>query len=68
MNSQEKKEYSPEKRRYNMDYAKTSLKRIPLDVQLWQYEKIKKSAEAAGEPINTYIKNAIQMRMQTEKE
>lgn len=47
-----------------MEYAKRSLKRIPLDVQKEKYEKIKTAATAAGETVNGYIKKAIDERME----
>lgn len=47
------------KTKYNMEYAKTKLKRIPLDVQKEKYEEIKAAADAAGESVNGYIKKAI---------
>lgn len=47
-------------------YAKENLKRIPLDVQKEKYEEIKSAATAAGEPVNGYIKKAIDMRMEAE--
>lgn len=40
-------------------YNKSHLKRIPLDVQRAEYERIKAAAVAAGLPVNTWIKNAI---------
>lgn len=45
-------------------YAKEKLKRIPLDVPKEKYEEIKAAADAANEPVNRYIKNAIEERMQ----
>ena len=45
-------------------YAREKLKRIPLDVQKEKYEEIKAAADAAGEPVNGYIKKAIDERMQ----
>lgn len=48
--------------RYN--YARKSLKRIPLDVQKEKYEEIKAAAEKAGESVNGYIKKAIDDRME----
>ena len=55
---------SENKTAYNMNYAKTKLKRIPLDVPKEKYEEIKAAADAADEPVNRYIKNAIEERMQ----
>ena len=51
--------------RYN--YAKKALKRIPLDVQKEKYEEIKAAADNAGEPVNGYIKKAIDERMERER-
>lgn len=48
-------------------YAKNNLKRIPLDVQKEKYEEIKAAADAAGEKVNTYIKKAIDERMEREQ-
>ena len=45
-------------------YAKNNLKRIPLDVQKEKYEEIKAAADAVGEKVNTYIKKAIDERME----
>lgn len=55
------------KTKYNMEYAKTKLKRIPLDVQKEKYEEIKAAADAAGESVNGYIKSAIDQRMERDQ-
>ena len=47
-------------------YAKENLKRIPLDVQKAEYDKIKAAADNAGEKVNAYIKGAIKQRMDRE--
>lgn len=52
----------------NIDYAKRSLKRIPLDVQKSHYEEIKEHAESKGETINGFIKRAINETMERDKE
>lgn len=54
------------KKKYDLQYAKDKLKRIPLDVKKEKYEEIKAAAEAVGEPINGYIKKAIDDRMERE--
>ncbi|MFR8226348.1 MAG: hypothetical protein ACLU85_04550 [Lachnospirales bacterium] len=51
------------KTKYNMEYAKNKLKRIPLDVQKEKYDEIKAAADAAGETVNGYIKKSIDERM-----
>lgn len=58
---------SETKKKYDMQYAREKLKRIPLNVQKDKYEEIKAAADAAGEPVNGYIKTAIDMRMENEK-
>lgn len=55
------------KKKYDMEYAKAKLKRIPLDVQKEKYDEIKSAAEAAGESVNGYIKKAIDERMNADK-
>ncbi len=48
--------YSSTKAKYDIEYARTKLKRVPLDALKEKYEKIK---VAAGESINDYIKEAV---------
>ena len=60
----ENKENKTNKTKYDIEYAKKSLKRIPLDVQKEKYEEIKAAADAVGEKVNTYIKKAIDERME----
>lgn len=54
------------KAKYDMEYARNKIKRIPLDVQKEKYEEIRMAAVAAGETINGYIKKAIDERMERE--
>lgn len=44
-------------------YKKANIKRIPLDVQIEEYEQYKQAADEAGESLNGYIKKAIKQRM-----
>ena len=55
------------KTEYDLKYARDNIHRIPLDVQKDFYKKIKASAESVGESVNGYIKKAIKMRMESEK-
>lgn len=48
-------------------YKEKNIKRIPLDVQKEKYEEIKAAADAVGEKVNTYIKKAIDERMERDK-
>lgn len=69
--SEEKKStytgYTSARGKSAVEYAKRSLKRIPLDVQKEKYDQIKDYASAAGETVNGYIKKAIDERMEREK-
>lgn len=47
------------KKEYNAKYAKENLKRIPLNVQISEYEEIKRYADQHGLTVNGFIKEAI---------
>lgn len=65
--SEEKKNYYTEASRKASDrYKAKNIKRIPLDVQLEEYEQIKKAAEHAGLPVNTFIKSAIRRAIESQ--
>ena len=44
-------------------YKKNNIKRVPLDMQIAEYEQVKAAADACSEKVNAYIKNAIRERM-----
>ncbi len=48
---------------YDKKYREQNIKRIPLDVKKEKYEEIKSAADEAGEPVNTFIKKAIDERL-----
>ena len=56
--------YNESRKKASIEYAKRSLKRIPLDVQKEKYDEIKAAADKAGETVNGYIKKAIEQRME----
>lgn len=60
--------YNENKRKYNDKYKQEHMKRIPLDVQKSKYDEIKTAADNAGEPVNTYIKKAVDMRMESDNQ
>lgn len=62
----DQKKTTSKKTAYDIQYAKNNIKRIPLDVQKDHYEKIKAAADKVGEKVNTYIKTAIDMRIDSE--
>lgn len=49
-------------------YKSQHIKRIPLDVQIEDYERIREAAEKAGRRVNSYIKEAIEMRMEADSD
>ena len=48
-----------DKKKYNLEYQKTKLKRIPLNVSPEKYDEIKNHAEKQQETVNGFIKRAI---------
>lgn len=58
--------YTEASYRANQKYRAAKIKRIPLDVQIEDYERIKAAADRAGLKVNTYIKEAIEQRMNAE--
>lgn len=44
-------------------YKKQNIKRVPLDMQISEYEQLKAAADACNEKVNEYIKKAIRERM-----
>ena len=50
---------SENQRKAEYKYKKSTIKRIPLDVQITKYDEIKAHADSRGEAVNTIIKRAI---------
>ncbi len=48
-------------------YKAENIKRVPLDMQKAEYEALREAAEACGEKVNQYIKKAIRLRMEDNK-
>lgn len=53
-------------RRASIKYKKANIKRIALEVQKSEYQKIIHHSQCAGETVNGYIKKAIRARMEVE--
>ena len=47
-------------------YKEKNIKRVPLDMQISDYEDIKAAADRASEKVNQYIKTAITQSMERE--
>ncbi len=45
-------------------YRAKSIKRVPLDMQIAEYDAMKAHAEARGESVNGFIKRAISETME----
>ena len=50
----------------SVKYKANNIKRVPLDMQIADYEELKAAADKSGEKVNQYIKNAIKQRMERE--
>lgn len=48
-------------------YKRDNIKRVPLDMQITEYERLKAVADSQGEKVNEYIKRAIRERMEREQ-
>lgn len=55
------------KAKYDIEYAKKNLKRIPLDVSKDFYSTIQNQASINNESVNGYIKKAIRNRIESEQ-
>lgn len=65
---EEKKESTFDKKKYDLDYAKKNLKRIPFDVPIEDYIILQRLANESTESISTYIKIAISERAERERD
>ena len=61
---EEKKKTSAKKAAYDIEYKKKNLKRVPLDLQLSDYDRMKETAGAMGMTVNGFIKQAIKEKME----
>ena len=51
--------YNEKTKQYVYEYKANKIKRVPLDMQLSDYEELKQAAAAAGLSVNGFIKAAI---------
>lgn len=58
--------YNSKYNQKSYEYRKKNLKRVPLDLSIEKYQEVKKKADALGEPVNAFIKKAIDARLQSE--
>lgn len=50
---------------YFNKYQHDHYKRVALNMKFDEYEALKAAADAAGEPVNTYIRKAIRQRIES---
>ena len=55
-----------DKTKYNLQYAKEKLKRVPLDLTKEKYQDVKNAADRSGSSVNGYIKAAIDEKLDRE--
>ena len=58
--------YNEKSKAYVAKYKASNIKRVPLDMQITEYETLKAAADAVNEKVNQYIKAAIRQRIERE--
>lgn len=48
-------------------YKAAKIKRVPLDMQIDDYDALKAAASCAGQAVNAYIKQAVRERMERDR-
>ena len=56
-----------DRKEYLLEYHKTKLKRVPLDLPLQKYEEVKSHCQERSESVNGFIKRAIEEQMKRDK-
>ena len=59
--------YNEAANRAAQKYKRDNIKRVPLDMQITEYERLKAVADSQGEKVNEYIKRAIRERIEREQ-
>ena len=59
--------YRENKKKYNVEYTKTHLKRVPLELQIDKFEEVKAHAQERSESVNGFIKRAIDETIERDK-
>ena len=59
--------YSASQKKATDKYKSAHYKRIPLDVPIEFYDKVKAAADAAGQSVNGYIKSAIEEKIEIDR-
>lgn len=55
--------YSESSKRATYKYHAAKIKRVPLDMQISEYDDLKRAAANNGESVNGFIKTAIRERL-----
>lgn len=59
--------YSAASYRASQKYKKENVKRVPLDMQIAEYEKLKAHTETTGETVNGFVKRSIRETMKSDQ-
>lgn len=57
-----------DRKEYLLEYHKTKLKRVPLDLPISKYEEIKAHTQERSESVNGFIKRAIEEQMKRDRD
>ena len=57
-----------DKKAYNEQYKRDHFKRVPLDMQLSDYDRLKEHTAKTGESVNGFIKRAINQTIETDNQ
>jgi hypothetical protein len=55
------------KKKYDLEYSKKHYKRVPLDMPIDDYNKLKSYCDKKGVGVNPFIKSAINEKMDRDK-
>lgn len=59
--------YNEQTYKANLKYRAENIKRVPLDLQKEEFERVRAFATERGESVNGFIKRAIRETMEREK-
>lgn len=58
--------YNEKTKKATLKYRAEHIRRIPVDMQIEEYEKVKAYARARGETLSGFVKRAIRETMQSD--
>lgn len=58
--------YNEKSKKNTLKYRAANIRRIAIDIKNTEYDEIKAAADAAGEPLATYVRKAVRLRMEAD--